>query len=208
MVKGIIGKKLGMTQVYDESGRVVPVTVLEAGPCIVTQIKTKDRDGYSAVQIGLVESDLKERKISKPERGHLKKNGLAPMRRLKEFRIGDDFDGKIGDQVLVNAFEVNSKVAVSGESKGKGFQGVIRRHGFGGGRKTHGSTFHRAPGSIGQCATPSRTFPGKRLPGQMGAKRVTVKNLEVVQIIEDKNLMLIKGAIPGSKGGLVYIRGN
>ncbi len=209
MVKGIIGRKLGMTQVYDESGRVVPVTVVEAGPCVITQVKTKDKDGYDAVQLGLVEQKpLKERKISKPELGHLKKSGVAPLRCLKEFSISGDFDGKVGDQVLVSAFAAKSIVNVSGESKGKGFQGVMRRHGFGGGRKTHGSHFHRAPGSIGQCATPSRVFPGKKMPGQMGAKKTTVKNLEVVQIIEDKNLMLVKGALPGAKGGLVYIRGN
>ena len=205
MVKGLIAKKVGMTQVYDENGGVVPVTVLEAGPCVVTQIKTSEKDGYNAVQLGLVEKKA-PRKLSKPEEGHLQKSGIAPLRHLKEFKIGGDSEIKIGDQVLVNAFQVKDMISVSGVSQGKGFQGVMRRHGFGGGRATHGSNFHRAPGSIGQCATPSRVFPGKKMPGQMGSKRVTTKNLEIVEVIEDKNLLLVKGAVPGSRGGLVYIR--
>jgi len=205
MIQGMIGKKLGMTQVYDEKGAVVPVTVIEAGPCVVTQVKTPDTDGYSAVQLGLVEAKV-PRKLSKPEVGHLKKNGIAPLRHLKEFKVADGTEVKVGDQVLVSHFEVKQKVMVSGTSQGKGFQGVIKRHGFGGGRMTHGSHFKRAPGSIGQCATPSRVFPGKKMPGHMGAKTVTVRNLEVVQVIEDKNLLLVKGAVPGSKGGFVTIR--
>jgi large subunit ribosomal protein L3 len=205
MVKGLIGKKLGMTQVYDESGSVVPVTVLEAGPCVVTQVKSTESDGYTAVQLGFVEK--KTPKISKPEEGHLKKNGLAPVKHLKEFKIAPGTEVTVGDQILVTTFAAKDLVSVTGTSQGKGFQGVMKRHGFGGGRKTHGSHFHRAPGSIGQCATPSRVFPGKKLPGQMGAKKVTTKNLEVVSVIEDKNLLLIKGAVPGSKGGYVIIRG-
>lgn len=205
MIHGLIGKKLGMTQVYDENGAVVPVTVIEAGPCVVTQVKTTETDGYCAVQIGLVEAKV-PRKLSKPEVGHLKKNGIAPLRHLKEFRVEEGSEIKVGDQVLVTSFAPKQKVTVSGISQGKGFQGVVKRHGFGGGRMTHGSMFHRAPGSIGQCATPSRVFPGKRLPGHMGHKGVTVKNLEVVQVIEDKNLLLVKGAVPGSKGGFVTIR--
>ncbi len=205
MVKGLIGRKMGMTQIYDESGRVVPVTVLEAGPCIVTQVKSQDKDGYHAVQLGLVEKKA-PRSLSKPEKGHLEKNGIAPLRHLKEFKISSDMEIKVGDQVLAGAFAVQDKVTVSGISQGKGFQGVIRRHGFGGGRMTHGSHFKRAPGSIGQCATPSRVFPGKKMPGQMGSKRITTKNLEVIQVIEDKNLILVKGAVPGSKGGIVVIR--
>lgn len=204
-MKGLIGKKIGMTQVYDEVGRVIPVTVLEVGPCVVTQIKTKDRDHYDAVQLGLVERNT-PRRVSKPEQGHLGKNGIAPLRHLREFQIGSQDDLKVGDQMNVTLFEKNERVIVTGTTKGKGFQGVIKRHGFGGGRMTHGSNFKRAPGSIGQCATPSRVFPGKKLPGQMGARRVTVKNLEVVDIIEDKNLLLVKGAVPGSKGGIVTIR--
>lgn len=205
MIKGMIGKKLGMTQVYDDNGAVVPVTVIEAGPCVVTQVKTPETDGYSAVQIGLVESKT-PRKLSKPELGHLKKNGIAPLRHLKEFRVDEGAEVNVGDQVLVNNFEPKQKVMVSGVTQGKGFQGVMKRHGFGGGRMTHGSHFKRAPGSIGQCATPSRVFPGKKMPGQMGSKKVTIKNLEVVQVIEDKNLLLVKGAVPGSKGGFVTIR--
>jgi len=205
MIQGLIGKKLGMTQVYDENGSVVPVTVIEAGPCVVTQVKTLETDGYNAVQLGLVESKT-PRKLPKGELGHLKKNGIAPLRHLKEFRLPEAGEIKVGDQVLVNAFEPKQKVKVSGITQGKGFQGVIKRHGFGGGRMTHGSHFKRAPGSIGQCATPSRVFPGKKMPGQMGAKKVTVRNLEVVQVIEDKNLLLVKGAVPGSKGGFVTIR--
>lgn len=205
MVKGLIGRKVGMTQIYDENGRVIPVTVVEAGPCVVTQVKTPEKDGYSAVQLGLVEGKA-PRSLSKAERGHLSKNGIDAMRHLKEFRVQDSSAVNVGDQVLVTQFQAKEKIMVSGKTQGKGFQGVIRRHGFGGGRQTHGSHFHRAPGSIGQCATPSRVFPGKKMPGQMGNKRVTTRNLEIVQVIEDKNLILVKGAVPGSKGGLVYIR--
>ncbi len=205
MIKGLIGKKIGMTQVYDELGRVIPVTVLEAGPCVITQVKTSDRDGYNAIQVGLVESNV-PKDFSKGERGHLDKNGIAPMRHLSEFRLTEASQVKVGDQVLATVFEKSDMLTVTGTSKGKGFQGVVRRYGFGGGRMTHGSHHHRAPGSIGQCATPSRVFPGKKMPGQMGNKRVTVKNLEVVQIIEEKNLILVKGAVPGSKGGIVTIR--
>lgn len=205
MIKGLIAKKIGMTQVYDEEGRVVPVTVLEAGPCVVTQLKNLEKDGYVAAQLGLVENKPVKR-LSKAETGHLAKSGIAPLRHLREFKIADGQGVNVGDQVLANIFEVKEKVLVTGRSKGKGFQGVIRRHGFGGGRMSHGSNFHRAPGSIGQCATPSRVFPGKKMPGHMGDRRVTVKGLEIVRVIEDKNLILVKGAVPGSKGGLVTIR--
>ena len=204
-MKGLIGKKIGMTQIYDQVGRVIPVTVLEAGPCVVTHIKTADRDGYDAVQMGLVENKP-PRNVSKPEQGHLGKNGIAPLRHLREFKLKIQDDVNVGDQVKVTLFEKSELLTITGTSKGKGFQGVIKRHGFSGGRMTHGSHFKRAPGSIGQCATPSRVFPGKKMPGQMGARKVTVKNLEVVDIIEDKNLLLVKGAVPGSKGGIVTIR--
>lgn len=204
MVNGLIGKKLGMTQVYDENGKVLPVTVVEAGPCIVTQVKNSETDNYSAIQLGLVEKKA-PRKLTKPQLGHLSKNNIAPMRHLREFKITEGEEVNVGDQVLVSIFKENEKVDVVGKSKGKGFQGVIKRHGFGGGRMTHGSHFHRAPGSIGQCATPSRVFPGKKMPGQMGSKRVTVKNLEIVQVIEDQNLVLVKGAIPGAVGCLVTL---
>lgn len=204
MVNGLIGKKLGMTQVYDENGNVLPVTVVEAGPCIVTQIKSPEKDNYAAVQLGLVEHKPPKR-INKPQLGHLKKNQIAPMRHLREFKIVEGQEVKVGDQVLVGIFKPNEKINVVGKSKGKGFQGVVKRYGFGGGRMTHGSHFHRAPGSIGQCATPSRVFPGKKMPGHMGTRRVTVKNLEIVQIIEDQNLVLVKGAIPGAIGCLVTL---
>lgn len=205
MIKGLIGKKVGMTQVYDENGRMIPVTVIEVGPCVVTQVKTADRDGYSSVQMGLLERKA-PRNLTKPRLGHLEKSDLAPMRTLREFRLNGSDEVAVGEQVLASAFEKNEKITITGTSKGKGFQGVIRRHGFGGGRMTHGSHFKRAPGSIGQCATPSRVFPGKKMPGQMGNKRVTVKNLEVIDILEDKNLILVKGAVPGSKGGILTLR--
>ncbi|MDJ0837399.1 MAG: 50S ribosomal protein L3 [Acidobacteriota bacterium] len=205
MIQGLIGRKLGMTQVYDDNGSVVPVTVVEAGPCLVTQVKTPENDGYAAVQVGLVEKKA-PRKLSKAEKGHLK--DMAPMRHLREFKIDGGEAPKVGDQIMVNNFEEGAKISISGTSQGKGFQGVIKRHGFGGGRMTHGSHFKRAPGSIGQCATPSRVFPGKKMPGQMGSRKVTTKNLEVVRVIEDKNLLLVKGSVPGSKGGIVVIRKN
>jgi len=205
MIKGLIGKKIGMTQIYDAAGAVVPVTVLEMGPCVVTQVKTAENDGYVSVQLGWLEG-IPARKLSKPELGHLKKSSAAPCRHLREFRLAAGTEVTLGDQVKVTDFEVAEKVTVTGTSQGKGFQGVIKRHGFGGGRQTHGSHFKRAPGSIGQCATPSRVFPGKRMPGHKGNQKVTTKNLEIVQIIEDKNLILLKGAVPGSKGGLVNIR--
>lgn len=204
MVNGLIGRKVGMTQVYDTDGRVVPVTVIEAGPCVITQIKTLDNDGYEAVQLGLVEKKP-AKNTNKPTAGHLKKSGAAALRHMREFKLNDGAEVNLGDQVLVNLFSPEDKVAVTGVSKGKGFQGVIARHGFGGGRQTHGSHFHRAPGSIGQCATPSRVFPGKKMPGQTGNKKVTTKNLQIVRVIEDKNLLLIKGAVPGSKGGVITI---
>jgi len=205
MIKGLIAKKVGMTQVFNESGQAVPVTVLQAGPCVVTQIKMAQTDGYDAVQLGLVEAKT-PRNLSKPEQGHLKRCGVTAVRHLSEFLIPEGAEVKVGDQLSVTQFERKELVTVSARSKGKGFQGVIRRHGFGGGRETHGSNFQRAPGSIGQCAFPSRVFPGKKLPGHMGHRRVTVKNLEVVEIIPDQNLILVKGAVPGARGGIVTLR--
>ena len=205
MIKGLIGKKIGMTQVFDENGLAVPVTVLEAGPCVITHIKNADRDGYDAVQVGLIEGKM-PRKLTKGQLGHLEKSGTRPVRHLREFKIPQGVEVKIGDEIGVSQFEKKELLTIVGTSKGKGFQGVVKRHGFGGGRMTHGSNFKRAPGSIGQCATPSRVFPGKKMPGHMGDKRVTVKNLEVVEIIADKNLILVKGAVPGARGGIVTIR--
>ncbi len=202
MVNGLIGKKIGMSQVFDENGRLIPVTLIKAGPCVVVQVKTKDRDDYEAVQLGLVEN-INPKNIKKPIKGHLEKAGVGTVRVLREFKP----DGEVepGQKVTVEIFEGVEKVNITGKSKGKGFQGVIKRHGFGGGRATHGSMFHRAPGSIGQCAWPSRVFPGKKLPGQMGNKKVTVKGLKVVGIDKENNLLIVKGAVPGSRGSYVFI---
>jgi large subunit ribosomal protein L3 len=199
----ILAKKLGMTQRFLEDGRVERVTVLEAGPCPVTAIRTNDVDGYEAVQLGF--GSVREKALSKPELGHLKKVDAPPVRTLVEFR---DEAGEltIGDTVTVEAFEVGQTVKVSGTSKGKGFQGTIKRHNFSAGPKSHGSHNVRAPGSIGASATPSRVFKGIRGPGHMGAKRVTQRGLEVVELIPDQNLMLLRGSVPGPKGGTVEVR--
>lgn len=205
MIEGLIGRKLGMTQVFHENGAVTPVTVIEAGPCVVVQRRTSERDGYEAVQLGLVDPKAAKR-ANKPMRGHHEKAGVPPSRLLREFRLLGESELKPGDSVSVEIFRDTTKVDVIGASKGKGFQGVMRRHGFGGGRATHGSMFHRAPGSIGQSAFPSRVLRGMRAPGQMGGDRVTVKNLEVVRVDADKNLLLVRGAVPGAKGSTLLIR--
>jgi large subunit ribosomal protein L3 len=203
-MEGILGKKLGMTQIY-EKGSVVPVTVVKAGPCLVVQRKTADNDGYEAVQLGLVE-DRPAKRVRKPAAGRFQKAGIPPVRRLAEFRLGEGDDPKPGDEVKASIFAENEYVDVIGVSKGKGFQGVIKRHGFGGGRATHGSMFHRAPGSIGSSAFPSRVFPGMRAPGRMGGDRVTVKNLQVVKIDAERNLIYLRGAVPGARDGYITIR--
>lgn len=206
MAPGILGKKIGMTQIFDEEGQVVPVTVLQAGPCVVVQRKTADRDGYDAVQVGLVDF-LRETLVSKPARGHFQKAGVEPVRWLREFRVEADVAGlQPGDRILADEFRPRERVDVIGVSKGKGFQGVVKRHGFRGGRATHGSMFHRAPGSIGQSAYPARVFKGVRLPGRMGGDRVTVRGLEIVAVRPDDNLILVRGAVPGATGGRVAIR--
>src|SRR3954470_13410175 len=199
----ILAKKLGMTQLFRDDGRVERVTVLEAGPCPVTGIRTLDRDGYEAVQLAF--GATKEKHLSKPELGHLKKAGAPPSKHLVEFR---DEAGEllVGDTVTVEAFEPGQKVKVSGTSKGKGFQGGIKRHGFHRGPASHGSHNVRAPASIGASATPSRVFPGQRMPGQMGNKRVTQKGLEVVQVDAGRNLLLVRGAVPGPRNGIVEVR--
>jgi large subunit ribosomal protein L3 len=204
-VEGIIGRKLGMTQVYSDGGSAVPVTVVAAGPCVVVQRKTRSKDGYSAVQLGLVES-RKSKRVTKPMTGHFQKAGLPPCRVLRELRVDDGSDAKVGDKVSVASFAVGDAVTVVGKSKGKGFQGVVRRHHFGGGRASHGSMFHRAPGSIGASAYPSRVLKGMRAAGHMGAERVTVRNLEVVGVEEEGNLLLLRGAVPGAPGGYLVIR--
>jgi large subunit ribosomal protein L3 len=199
----ILARKLGMTQVFTDEGNVERVTVLEAGPCPVTGIRTVERDGYEAVQLAFGAS--KEKHLSKPELGHLKKAGAPPLRHLVEFR-DEAGELQVGDTVTVEAFEVGQKIKVSGVSKGKGFQGTIKRHRFNSGPKAHGSHNVRAPGSIGASATPSRVFKGIRGPGQMGNKRVTQRGLEIVDVIADQNLVLLRGSVPGPKGSVVEIR--
>jgi large subunit ribosomal protein L3 len=203
-MNGIIGRKLGMTQRFAEDGSVVPLTVIKAGPCVVVQRKTRERDGYDAVQVGLVEPGRKL-KATKPMEGHFKKAGAAPCRVLREFPLGPDDEVQVGESVKVSVFAASDRVHVKGVSKGKGFAGVVKRHGFGGGRATHGSMFHRAPGSIGQSAYPSRVLPGMRGAGHMGHTLVTIKNLEVVEVLEDEDLLLIRGAVPGPNGTYVEI---
>jgi len=205
MANGIIGKKLGMTQIFNEKGQVVPVTVIQVGPCVVVQRKTTAKDGYEAVQIGFVDPSGGKR-ASKPEKGHCEKHGVAPLRVLRELRVEADDTLKEGDSVLVDGFKEMGKVHVTGISKGKGFAGVVKRHHFAGGRASHGSMFHRAPGSIGGSSDPSRVFPGTRMAGHMGAEQVTVRNLLVARVDVENNLLLVKGAVPGPKGGYLVIR--
>ncbi len=204
MVKGILGKKIGMTQLFDEEGRVIPVTVVQAGPCVVIQRKTAERDGYEAAQLGLVEGRPR-RNAPKPIQGHFARAGVPPTRFLAEVPVEKDDESKPGDAVLVDIFQPEEKVHVIGRSKGRGFQGVIRRHHFGGGRATHGSMFHRAPGSIGAAAYPSRVFPGAGMPGQMGNARVTIKNVTVVKVDPERNLLFLKGGVPGARNAYVRI---
>ena len=202
MINAIYGKKVGMTQVWTEDDRVV--TVIQAEPNKVCQVKTTETDGYEAVQLGF--GAIKAKKVNKPMAGHFAKQGVEPTRYLREVRVENASEYKPGDEQTVAAFADVKKVDVTGVSKGKGFQGVIRRHGFGGGPGGHGSHFHRAPGSIGMCATPSRVLKGMRMAGHMGCDTVTVKNLDIVRIDEDQNLILVKGAVPGGKNALVRVR--
>jgi large subunit ribosomal protein L3 len=202
---GIIGRKVGMTQVYAEDGRAIPVTVIQAGPCVVVQRKTKQKDGYEAVQLGLVE-DRKVKKVTKAMAGHYKKADLPPCRVLRELRVEGKDETKVGDKVSVEQFTPGDRITVVGISKGKGFQGVVKRHHFRGGAATHGSMFHRAPGSIGASAFPSRVLKGMRAGGHMGADRVTQKNLQVVRVDAGNNILVIKGAVPGGSGGYLVIR--
>lgn len=204
MIKEVFGKKLGMTQLFNDNDEVVAVSVIAVEPNVVTQLRTTDTDGYEAVQLGF--GAIKEHKVNKPMAGHFKKQGAPARRYLREVRVDAASDYKVGEEVGLSAFTDVKKVDVTGISKGKGFAGVMRRYGFAGGPGGHGAHFHRAPGSVGQCATPSRVFKGVRLPGHMGCDRVTVKNLEVVRIDEESNVILVKGAIPGGKNGIVRIR--
>lgn len=205
MCNTILGRKIGMTQVWSEDDRLIPVTVIEAGPCVVTQLKSADKEGYEAIQIGF-DPILKEKKINKPTKGHFEKSGVTPTKVLREVHVPSSSDYELGQQITVDLLADVKKVHVTGISKGKGFAGVIKRHNYSGGPGGHGAHFHRAPGSIGQCATPSRVFKGMRLPGHMGVDRVTVKNLEVVKIDSEQNLLLVKGAVPGGKGALLSVR--
>jgi large subunit ribosomal protein L3 len=206
MVNGIIGKKLGMTQIFAPDGTMTPVTVIKAGPCVVVQRKTVSTDGYEAVQLGLVEERAPKR-INKPMKGHFEKAGIPPTRILREFRI---YDGaaeiNVGDKVLVDQFSENDIIDVVGTSKGRGFAGFVKRHGFAGGRASHGSMFHRAPGSIGASAFPSRVIKGTRMAGHMGVERNTIKNLRVVKVNTEENILLVKGSVPGPNGAYVLIR--
>jgi len=204
-VKGILGRKLGMTQIWDASNRVVPVTVIQAGPCRVVQLKTPERDGYSAVQLSF--STTKEQRLSKPELGHLAKASAEPSRDLAELRVDDLSGYEVGQIIGANIFSTGEKVDVTGISKGKGFTGVMQRHNFKGLSASHGThRKHRSPGSIGACATPARVFKGMRMAGQHGAAKVTTQNLEVVEGDVERGLLLVRGAVPGPKGGLVFIR--
>ena len=202
MQKAIIGKKVGMTQIFDESGKVIPVTVVEAGPCVVTQKKTVETDGYTAVQLG-----FEETKLTKPEAGHLKKAGVEAKKYLKEFKLESAADMNVGDVVKADTFAAGDKIDVTGVSKGHGYQGVIKRHGAGRTPMTHGGgPVHRHAGSMGASSHQSRIFPGKIGAGQMGNEQVTIENLDVVKVDAELNMIVIRGAIPGPKGGLVYIR--
>lgn len=200
----LIGRKIGMTQLFEESGKVVPVSVIEAGPCPIVQVKTKDKEGYSAIQIGF--DEVKEARASKAEVGHCKKASVAPRRVLREVRVDDATAFKVGETLDVKVFEGTKIVHVTGTSKGRGFAGTIKRHNFQRGRKTHGNKNYREPGSVGASAFPSRTFPGKRMPGRMGGVKRTTRNLTLVQIDAENNLLFIKGSIPGANNGIVFVR--
>ena len=204
MQKAIIGKKIGMTQIFDESGKVIPVTVVEAGPCVVVQKKTVENDGYAAVQVGY--GDVKVQRMNKPMKGHFEKADVAAKKTLKEFRLEGCDALNVGDVIKADTFAVGDSVDVSGTSKGKGFAGNIKRWNQARGRKTHGSHSYRVAGSMGACTYPGEVFKTKHLPGHMGHERITVQNLEVVRADAERNLLLIKGAIPGAKGGLVLVR--
>ena len=203
-MKTIIGKKVGMTQVFDEHGKVIPVTVIEAGPCVISQVKSVETDGYNAIQLGF--GDVKESKVNKPIKGHFSKAKIAPKKHLREFRV-DSVEGvEVGTEVKADTFVAGDKIDVQGTTKGKGFQGVIKRHGQSRGPMGHGSMYHRRPGSMGPTSTPGRVFKGKKLPGHMGRVTVTIQNLDVVKVDMDKNVILLKGSVPGAKGAILKLR--
>ena len=201
---GLLGKKIGMTRVYSEQGQAIPVTVIEAGPCVVLQKKTAAKEGYNAIQVGF--DPKKESRMNKPQAGHFKASGKGGFYHIKEFRVVDPDAYELGQEIqLAELIKIGDEVHISGKSKGRGFQGVIKRYGFKGGRKTHGSMFHRRPGSIGCSATPSRVVKGKKMPGRMGNDLLTRKNLTVVDVRADENILLVKGSVPGAKQGLLQI---
>lgn len=202
-VKAILGKKIGMTQIFDEAGRVVPVTVIAAGPCFITQVKSVDKDGYSAAQLGFLE--VKVQRLSRPEQGHLAAAGVQPVRHLREVEIQDGQSVTVGQEIRADVFAVGEKVQISGTSKGKGFAGVMKRYHFRGGEMTHGSMIHRKPMSAG-ATDPARVFKGTKRPGRMGNERVTQQGLRIVQVDVEKNLILVRGAVPGANGGLLTIQ--
>ena len=204
MKKAIIGRKVGMTQIFDENGVAIPVTVIEAGPCTVVQVKTTETDGYDAVQLGY--GEVKENKVNKPEKGHFTKGNVKPTKHLREFRVDNASEVKVGDEIKVDIFAEGDTVDIQGKTKGKGFQGVIKRHGQSRGPMGHGSMYHRRPGSMGPTSTPGRVFKGKKLPGHMGHETVTIQNLEVVKIDLDKNVVLVKGSVPGAKGAILKLK--
>ena len=204
MQKALIGKKIGMTQIFDANGNVVPVTVVEAGPCSVVMKKTVENDGYEAVQLGF--GDVKVQRVNKPMKGHFDKAGTAPKKSLREFRLDDQSSLNVGDILKADVFAVGDRVDISGRSKGKGFAGVIKRHNQARGRMTHGSHYHRRVGSMSACSSPSRVFKTKNLPGHMGSENVTIQNLEIVRVDAERNLLLVKGAVPGPKGGVVTVK--
>ncbi len=203
-MKSILGKKIGMTQIFDETGIIVPVTVVEAGPMVITQLKTKENDGYQAVQVGY--GEIREKLLNKPQKGHFAKAGVGLKRHVREFRTEDLTNYSLAQELNVEMFEAGDKVDVTGTSKGKGFQGPIKRHNLSRGFMSHGSRYHRGPGAMMGASDPSRVFKGKRLAGHMGAERVTIQNLEIVKVDAENNLLLIKGAIPGPKKGLVVVK--
>lgn len=203
MTVGILGTKLGMTQIFDEFGLAVPVTMIKAGPCVITQIKTPELHGYSAIQVGYM--DIKPKLLNKPLTGHLKKSGIAPLRYLKEYRGVTVADPSVGMPITIESFTVGNLVSVQGKTIGKGFSGTVKRHNFTRGPMTHGSKNHREPGSIGQGTTPGRVYPGKRMAGRLGGRYTTIKNLEVIYIDQARNLLVVKGAVPGKNGNLLSI---
>ena len=204
MIEGLLGRKIGMTQVFSPAGEAIPVTVIELGPCVVTQIRERERDGYEAVQIGF--GDVRPKSLTKPEQGHLAGAGRL-VRHLREFSADNIDDHKVGDVLTADVFQAGQIIDVTGTSKGRGFQGVVKRHGFGGGPKTHGQSDRwRAPGSIGAGTDPGRVWKGTRMAGRMGNRRVTVQNLQVVEVIADKHLLLVRGSVPGAKNGLLMVR--